>query len=199
MRIEDIVAREEAKKKLQKPQSENKREIPDYEKDFGSEEAELIVMDIFKNRGLIVEEVERGTKGENCEEKVDFWVKIVGLDDPLGIQLTISDNEDKIEEKTRILNERSWFGKKENRPESRIKWSGRADLVLIRLKKKTLVDYYEKSKEKGVDVSELVKDWFVREIYSQIFVQLDKNNPIKKDIIYNIFKRAFDKKIKKKS
>lgn len=182
------------------PKNENWYKLPDYKKNFGNE-VEVLIADVLSKKGFIVEDVELGSKGSGIDDKigkVDIWVKLEGIEDPLGIQYTISTNEKEIENKIKTLRENRWMAKKEIRGDSTIKWSGNANVVLVRGDKIKIAHYWEESQKKDVSFSDVIDDSFVGEIFQQIFKQLDEINPTKKDILMKVFNRAYRRAIKQK-
>lgn len=174
------------------PQKDANRHLPNYESNFGNEVEELIANTLYQ-KGRIVEDFELGSKGSGVDDKigkVDIWIKFECMDDPLGIQFTMSNNEKEIEKKIQTLKENKWMAKKEARDDSVIKWSGNANVVLVRSDKIKIANYWKKSKEKGVNFSEVIDDPFVGEIFNQIFKQLGEINPIKRDILRKAFEGA---------
>lgn len=158
------------------------RPLPEYEEDFGHE-IEEVVMDVLTKRGLIVEAVEKGTKVEDIRNKVDFWLKLRGMDQPIGIQYTVTGSEEKIASKMKQLKDRSHQAQKET--PGTLGWSGKTDLILIKGDKKRLGDYYNKSLKMGVSPAEVVGDEFVRGFFEQLLRQLGEFNPIKARVLVN--------------
>lgn len=174
-----------------------RKNLPEYEEDFGHVAEAIIRESIGKKAGMFVEKVERGTKEEDIRKKVDFWIKFVGIEEPLGIQYTISDKEDNIQEKLDFLRGRKFLVKKEKRPDSEIDWSGNANVVLVRGNKQRMAKIDKESREKNVSPADLVEDAYIRNFFSQIMVMLDEANPLKKEIIIDSIQRAYSKKSQK--
>lgn len=170
-----------------------KKEFPDYEETFGHIAEKIIRDSIGKKAGLFIENVEQGTKPEDYRMKVDFWIKFIGVDAPLGIQYTVSDNEDKIQEKKDFLRSRNFSAKKEKRPDAEINWSGNANVVLVRGNKLKMAKIDKKSREDKVNPAELVGDEFIRGFFSQIMVELKEISPLKMQIIAEAIQSAYDK------
>lgn len=187
----------ETKKNSPVASAENNKRLPKYEKDFGNEEAEMMIVDILRSKGVVVEKIERGTKSEDCVEKVDFWIKFYGIAEPLGIQLTISDNEDKIQDKIDALRKKNWIATKEERKDGEIDWVGKANVVLLRIKKETMIRLWREGMEKRVDISKITGDEFIGGIYRQIFSQLKEADPLKSEILMKAFENIQQKSQKK--
>ncbi len=186
------------------PSYQSKKDIenlPDYEENFGHMAEAIIRSSIGKKAGLFVEKVETGTKPEDYREKVDFWIKFVGIEEPLGIQYTVSDNEDKVQEKLEFLRSRKFLAKKEKRSDSEIDWSGTANVVLVRGNKLKMAKIYKESAEKQIDPGELVGEEYIRDFFSQVKVMLEEANPLKLKIVFSAIRSAYEKeagKIKRK-
>lgn len=173
-----------------------KEKLPDYEENFGHI-AEAIIRDsIGKKAGMLVEKVEKGTKAEDIREKVDFWIKFREIDEPLGIQYTCSNNENKIQDKRDFLRKADNIVKKEEKPDAEIKWSGNANVILVRGNMAKLVKIWEESQKENISPAELVGDEFIRNFFSQVLSELSVVNPVKKNMLLNIFFRAAEKKQK---
>lgn len=61
-----------------------KEKFPIYEEKFGHL-AERIIRSALGKQDILIEKVEKGTDAEDFRQKVDFWIKIKNIDDPLGI------------------------------------------------------------------------------------------------------------------
>ena len=170
------------------------KKLPDYDETFGHIAEDIIRDSIGKRAGLFVEKVEKGTKVEDQRRKVDFWVKFAGIEEPLGIQYTVSSNENKIREKKEFLRSINFIAKKEKRPDAEINWSGKANLVLVRGNKIKMARLLEESQKKNVKPSKLIGDEFIRGFFSQIMIELDEVNPFKKKIISEAIQAAYRKK-----
>lgn len=160
--------------------------LPEYKEDFGHE-VEEVVMDILEKRGIIVEAIEKGSKIEDIRKKVDFWLKLKGVERPIGIQYTCTDNDDIIERKIKQLKDRNWQAEKEL--PGAIGWSGKTDIVLIRGNKQKIARYYNESKEKKVSPAEVAGDEFVRGFFEQMLRQLNIFSPVKAKIIVDVFQK----------
>lgn len=167
------------------------RPLPNYEEDFGHK-VEEVVMDVLAKKGLIVEAVEKGTKEEDIRKKVDFWLKIQGLDQPIGIQYTMTGSEEKEEKKIKQLENRKWQVFKAT--PGTLGWSGKTDLVLIKGNKEKIGHYYNESLKKGVPMAEVIGEEFVRGFFRQLLEQLNDINPEKAKIIVDIFQKKLKEK-----
>lgn len=172
------------------PEKYAEHRLSTYEKDFGHIAEEMIV-DALNKKGRIVEIAQLGSEVDDRVGKVDIWIKFQGIEDPLGIQYTISTNEEEIKDKIKTLKENRWMAKKEARNDSAIKYSGNTNVVLVRGDKIKMAHYYEESQRKNVSFSEIIGDPFIGEIFEQIFKQLGEINPIKRDILKKAFERAY--------
>lgn len=197
-KLDELLARAQAQQNKKKQETENSKEMPDYEKDYGHK-AEDVVIFALKNEGNFVEEIEKGTKTDDLRKKVDIWVKFYLIAEPLGIQLTISDNEDKIQDKKDVLEKRGWKAKKEKTEGSKIDWVGNVNVIMVRLNKKEVAEYEKKNNEKETSDS-INKEMseFVGKIYRQIFKELERINPLRRDIYYKVFKEEFENGLNKK-
>lgn len=163
----------------------SRKNLPDYEENFGHI-AEAIIRDSIKEKAvLFVEKVEKGTKPEDYRMKVDFWIKFVGIEEPLGIQYTVSSNEDKIQEKLDFLRSRNFLAKKEKRTDAEINWSGNANVVLVRGNKLKMAKIDRESREKNISPSKLVGEEFIRNFFSQVMIIMEEANSFRKEIIVN--------------
>ena len=69
-----------------------------------------------------IEAVEMATEQEDLAEKVDFWVKFKDWDAPVGVQLSLSQNPERM---ARKINDFPMRVTKHDTPESRIKGEGK--------------------------------------------------------------------------
>jgi|SRR3989338_3954670 len=168
-----------------------KEKLPDYEENFGHV-AEVIIRDSIREKAILfVEKVEKGTKPEDYRMKVDFWIKFVGIEEPLGIQYTVSSNEDKIQEKLDFLRSRNFLAKKEKRPDAEINWSGNANVVLVRGNKLKMGKIDRESREKNVSPSKLIGEEFILNFFNQVMIMMDEANPFRKKIIYETMRAIY--------
>lgn len=171
------------------------RNLPHYEETFGHVAEDLIRGSIGKKAGLFIESVEKGTRTEDYRRKVDFWIKFASIEEPLGIQYTVSSNENKIREKKEFLRSINFVAKKEKRPDAEISWYGNANLVLVRGNKIKMARLWEESQKKNVKPSELIGNEFIRGFFSQVLIELDEVNPFKKRIISEAIRAAYRKRV----
>lgn len=176
------------------PGDQGGRDLPDYDETFGNVAEDIIRGSIGKKAALIVEKVEKGTKPEDYRGKVDFWIKFAGIEQPVGIQYTISDNEVKIKEKLDFLRSVSNIAKKEKRSDSEIDWAGNANVVLIRGDKRKMARCWEESQKTGVNQAELIDETFLKNFFRQVFVAIGEINPALRAILYNAMERAVKNK-----
>lgn len=170
------------------------KNLPNYDETFGHVAEDIIRSSIGKKAALIVEKVEKGTKPEDYRGKVDFWIKFVGIEQPIGIQYTISDNKTKIKEKLDFLRSVNNMAKKEKHPDAEIDWSGNANVILIKGDKKKMAHCWEESQKTGVSPAELVDETFLKDFFRQVFVVIGEINPPLKTILYNAMERAVKNK-----
>lgn len=176
-------------------QNGQEKKIPNYENKFGHM-AEMIIRSALGKRGVVIEKVEQGTKFEDCNQKVDFWIKIMKMEDPIGIQYTT--NKEEYERKKEFLKTRNFLAKKENRPDSEINWSGNANVLVIKGDPEKMIGYWKKIELEGVKPEDAVSDEFIRNFFSQVLSELSVANPKKREILLDIFfeiaKEAKEKK-----
>lgn len=178
---------------------ERKKELPEYDDDFFADYViNILNKNIEKNSGIVIEGIEKGTKNEDCLEKVDLWVKFVSIDEPIGVQFTVSGNEDKIEEKRKELKTRNYIAKKEFREDAKIKYSGDANVILVREDKMKLVNYIEIAKRKKIDPVEIPGSEFVRDFIHKIIVEFGIINPARKKMIVDVLIKEASKSKKRK-
>lgn len=173
------------------------RELPDYEEKFGHL-AEKIIRSAIGKREAVVEKVEAGTKIDDQIGKVDFWMKLIGMEDPLGIQYTT--NPEKYEEKKKLLRSRNNLAKKEKRPGAEIEWEGNANVIVILGDHAKMIGYWKKIEQEGAKMEDVVSDAFVVNFFFQVSQELKLVNPAKFFIVMGLFmdaKKRVDKEKRK--
>lgn len=171
------------------------RELPEYEEKFGHL-AEKIIRTAVGKRDAVVEAVEAGTKIDDQIGKVDFWMKLIGMEDPLAVQYTT--NPKKYEEKKALLKSRNNLVKKEKRPDAEIEWDGNANVVVILGDHAKMLGYWKKMEQEGVKMEDVVSDAFVVNFFAQILQELKIVNPPKAMILMEFFMDLKKKKDKEK-
>ena len=168
--------------------------LPTYEQDFGHMAESILRESIGTSHDTFIEEIEQASPSEDIRNKVDFWIKLVGIEKPIGVQYTISDNEDRIAQKESILRSMHYTTEKEARPDAVIPWSGEAPLVLVQGDKKLMAEYWKRSQELKVSPAKVVGSDFFKNFYSQVFWGLEKADPEMKQILLEAVQRAIEKK-----
>ena len=173
--------------------------LPEYEKDFGYMAEDIIIKALEKSAGPIIEKIEKATKREDIEEKVDFWIKFKGSEEPIGIQYSITTNEDKLQEKEDISRHKNDKAIKDNRGNALINWGGEIDRIVIHGDKAKMIKSWKEAQEKKADPADLVGNEVIRDFFSQLILKLESINPSKKDIIVQALRRmAAEKNLKEK-
>lgn len=165
-------------------QNSQEKKFPNYEKRFGHI-AEMIIRSALGKKGVIIEKVEQGTEIEDYGQKVDFWLKIMKMEDPIGIQYTT--NEEEYERKKEFLKARNFLAKKEKRSDSEINWSGNANVLVIKGNPEKMIEYWKKIELEGAKPENIVGDEFIRNFFSQVLSELSVANPKKREILLDIF------------
>jgi hypothetical protein len=158
---------------------------PDYEEKFGHL-AEKIIRSALAKRITAIEKVEKGTDYEDYRQKVDFWLQLKNLREPLGIQYTT--NPTKYKEKKDFLRQRNWIAKKEKRPDSEIDWEGNANVVVILGDHAKMLGYWKKIEQEGVRPEDVVSDAYVVDFFKNVLIELEEVNPAKRHIFIKSFK-----------
>lgn len=161
------------------PPGGQKKEIPDYERKFGHI-AEDIIREATGKKGVIVEEVEKGTRFEDCDQKVDFWTKFIRVNVPLGIQVTT--NPEEYEGKKEFLRKRNFIAQKTNNENAAIDYAGKATVVVVLLDHAKMLNYWKKMELEKKSATEVVSDEFVRDFLSKVYIEVKEANPA----LYNI-------------
>lgn len=172
-----------------------KKELPVYEEKFGHL-AEKIIRGALAKRDSVFEKVETGTKSEDYQEKVDFWIQIKGLPEPLGIQYTT--NPEKYKEKKDFLKKRNFLAHKEKRLDSEIDWAGTANVVVVLGDHAKMIKYWKKIEEKGAKPENVVSDADIREFFAKVLIEIGEANPAKHFIIKEKLKEIFKEQRKQK-
>ena len=173
--------------------------LPEYKKDFGHIAEDIIMEALEKSAGLIIEKVEKATEREDKEERVDFWIKFRGVEEPIGIQYSITANEDKLQEKEDISRYKDYKATKDNRGDALINWKGKLDKVVIQGNKEKFIRYWNEAQEKKANPADLVGEEVIRDFFSQLILKLDSVNPYRNDIIIQALKRiAIEKNLREK-
>jgi hypothetical protein len=195
MRIDIPTYRLKHKKTEGDSENYEKKKMPQYDEDFGHLAEQIIRGSIERKANLIVEKVEKGTKEEDKRRKVDFWIKFYDLEQPIGIQYTVSDNEKKIAEKKNFLkNIIHNIARKEKKPDAEINWSGNATVILVQGDKRKMVRYWKESEEKKVDPAEVVDNVFLINFFNQVRTELGSVNPALKEMLINAIAEAVKRK-----
>lgn len=161
-------------KNQQAPSQAASQYLPKYEKDFGHFAESIIIDAIAKElEGEVIEIVEKGTEEDDKIKKIDFWIKFKDVLVPIGIQYTISDNEEVIKKKEAYLKKMNYSVPRGKRTDSRINWHGNATAVLIRGDKEELGRYF-KDREDSTELPDDQRKDFVRDFFSQLFSELGR-------------------------
>ncbi len=174
-----------------------KRELPDYEEKFGHL-AEKIIRSALSKRTYAIEKIEKGTKTEDYLGKVDFWLQLKNIPEPIGIQFTT--NPEKYKEKKNYLKLKNFIARKEKRPDSEIEWEGNANVVVILGDHAKMIEYWKKIENEGVNPEDVVSDAFIVNFFSQLLVEMGEVNPPKREeIVKSLKDLARDMKKRKKA
>jgi hypothetical protein len=161
------------------------KKFPNYEEKFGHL-AEKIIRSALAKRNFAIEKVEKGTNSEDYLEKVDFWIQLKGLLEPLGIQYTT--DPEKYKKKKDFLRQRNFLAHKEKRPDSEISWEGNANVVVILGDHAKMIEYWKKIENEGAKPEDVVSDAFIVDFFNKVLIEVGEANPPKKTIILEFFK-----------
>jgi len=174
-----------------------KENFPTYEEKFGHL-AEKIIRSALGKRDVFVEKIEQGTRQEDYRQKVDFWIQLKDMIEPIGIQFTT--NPKKYEEKKEYLRRRNFIAKKEKRVDSEIDWSGNANVVVILGDHAKMLGYWKKIEQEGAKPEDIVSDAFIVDFFRQLLIEFDEANPpMKRMIMENIITAAKKQQQNKKA
>lgn len=168
---------------LPSEKSENAEKFPDYEEKFGHL-AEKIIREAVDKKGIIVEKVDKGTKFEDCDQKVDFWIKFVELEEPIGIQFTT--NPKKYTEKKDFLRGRNFIARKVEQEGAQIKWFGKANVVVVLENHVKMLDFWKKMELENKKAEEVVSNEFVRDFLTKVYFEIKEVNAAKYFILMKL-------------
>jgi hypothetical protein len=154
-----------------------KSQLPQYEEDFGHIAEAIIREAIMEKAGMIFEQVEKGDESEDKIKKIDFWIKLVGMKEPIAIQYTCSTNPETIKKKENYLRSVNYVVTKDPKENAEIDWTGKAHILLIKGNKKEMAHCWEESQKKGTTPGKEIGTKFVVEFILQMLNYLKKVNP----------------------
>lgn len=171
------------------------KKFPNYEEKFGHL-AEKIIRSALAKRNFAIEKVEKGTSNEDNLEKVDFWIQLKGLLEPLGIQYTT--NPEKYKEKKDFLKKKNFLSRKEKSSNSEIDWEGNANVVVVLGDHAKMIEYWKKIENEGAKPEDVVSDAFIVDFFNKVLIEMGEVNPPKRAIIWELFKNLAKESLKSK-
>ncbi len=158
----------------------------EHQKDFGHEFEDILVRAL-KNVSFI-DKVEHGTKSEDEIQKVDLWFTPKGMDEPIGVQISASDDETKLKDRRKISGS---LVRKEKRSDAEINWDGKAELVFVEFDKRDLARFWKTYKEKAEKEEKInPEDVISKKIMTDFFSQVLKGvNPAKRELLMENLKK----------
>lgn len=176
------------------------KNLPVYPEDFGHLAESIMADALARAAGSIIEKVEKGTPNEDIRKKVDFWVKLREIDEPIGVQFTCSKNLDKIQDKKDFLRiNMKNAARKDFRPEAEIKWSEPAPVVLVEANREGLAKAWKQSQETGKSPAEFIGDEMVRDVLAKMIYEVGQLDPKKIKAIHAVLEKAKKEKGTRKS
>lgn len=168
-----------------------RHDLPSYPEDFGHL-AESIIQDaIAQKAGVLIEQVERGTANEDIRRKVDFWIQVKDIPEPIGIQFTCSKDQDNVQNKKDYLRDVMHnTARKDSRPDSIIKWNKPARVILVQGNRDKIVKAWEEGQKTGQSPAFFIGDELIRDILSQVTIEMGRIDPIRVGFLRRLFESA---------
>jgi hypothetical protein len=174
-----------------------KSQLPQYEENFGHAAEDIIREAILEQAGMIFEKVEKGDESEDKERKIDFWVKLVGMDEPIAIQYSCSTNLKVIKRKEDYLKSINYVVTKEPKKNAEIDWTGKAHILFIHGDKMKMARCWEESQKKGTTPGKVIDKDFLIDFAMQMIKYLKKVNPAREARVMELLKKIYEEKNKK--
>jgi hypothetical protein len=174
-----------------------KSQLPQYEENFGHVAEAIIREAIVEKAGMIFEKVEKGDEVEDKIKKIDFWIKLVGMDEPIAIQYTCSNDPETIKKKEDYQRSVNYVVSKEPKENAEIEWTGKAHILLIRGNMQEMARCWNESQKKGITPGKEIGTKFVVDFIRQMLDRLKKINPAREARVMELMVKIDKEKNKK--
>lgn len=131
------------------------RKRPETGRDYGHQFEEDLALALKEQLTEVVEETELATRTEDRMQKVDFWLKLSEVENPIAVQVSFTTSGERYSEKERHV-KRKPYARKEERNDSLINTDKWSDKVLV---------IHDKNRAKNGEIDSMM----VKNTLNQIF------------------------------